>query len=444
MKIKLPLIVGVLLIENVCNAQSQWTLSQCINYALQNNIQVKQQNLNILVSKNHLTTQKLAIAPAFNSSLSHNFSFGRSVDYSTNTKISSDMQSTNVSVNAQVSLFSGLRQYNRIKQAQLDLLATVADAEKLKNNIALNITQAYLQILYNTELVETNARTLELTEAQRQRTQNLVNAGSLAKGSLLQIEAQRASDELNLVNAQNQLELSYLNLAQMLDLRSRDSFRIAKPEIQNLSLELPPQTAESIYHQAINLPQIQSAQLRVESAQRNIAIAKGGRFPTLSFGASYGSGARKTLDPTPAYPSQPYAEQIRDNASTSIGFSLNIPIFNGLQIEKNIANAKIGLENAQLALVDEKNRLFKDIQLAYTDAQAAQKKLRVNEKNSAALEESMRYTESKFNLGLVNALDYTTALNKLTEAKNSLLQAKYELIFKIKILQFYQGEELSL
>lgn len=231
----------------------------------------------------------------------------------------------------------------------------------------------------------------------------------------------------------------------MLDLRDADSFRIVKPDIEGISMLLPTSSTNDIYLQAEStLPQIKSAALRVESAQKGVSIAKGSRYPTLMLNASYGTGARKYLDPTPAYPNQPYSEQISDNASTSIGFSLSIPIFNGLQVEKGISNAKINLENAQLSLASEKNQLYKEIQQAYTDAFAAQKKLKAIEKSNVALEESLRYTQNKFNLGLVNALDYTTARNKLTESENSLLQAKYELVFKIKILQFYQGIPLAL
>lgn len=440
----IPVILSIVALSTTGQAQERWNLEKCIQYALENNIQVKQQNLSIRTSQNALTAQKMGVAPSVNASASHNYTFGRAIDYGTNS-VSTDLQSTSLSVSASATLFNGLKQHNGIKQAKIDLMASVADADKLKDNISLNITSAYLQILYNTELVGTNKRALELSELQCERTKNLVKAGSLAEGSLLEIEAQRASDELNLVNSENQLELSYLTLVQMLDIRSTDSFRIAKPNIEGLALALPTSTASSIYQQAEqSLPQIRGAALRVESAQRNVAIAKGSRYPTLSIGANYGSGARKYLDPSPAYPNQPYSDQIRDNASTSVGFSLSIPIFNGLQVEKSISNAKIGLENAQLSLASEKNQLFKDIQQAYTDAVAAQKKLKATEKNNTALEESLRYTESKFNVGLVNALDYTTARNKLSESENSLLQAKYELIFKIKILQFYQGQPLSL
>lgn len=437
-------ILAIFTLPTIISAQEQWSLERCIQHALENNIQVKQQNLNIASSKNQLTTRKLELIPNLNGSVSHSFTFGRAIDYGTNS-VSTDLQSTSFSVSSSVNLFNGLRQYNNLKQSEINLMASIAESDKLKDNIALNITSAYLQILYNIEMLETSKRSLELSKLQHERTSKLVAAGSLPEGSLLEIEAQRASDELNLVNAENRLDLSYLTLVQMLDLRQTEGFKIETPNLADISLQLPITTAQDIFLQAENtMPQIKGAQLRVQSAQRGIAIAKGSRFPSLSLGASYGTGARKYLHPTPTLTNQPYADQIRNNASTNIGLSLNIPIFNGLQVEKGISNAKINLENAQLALTSEKNQLYKDIQQAYTDATAAQKKLKATEKNKIALEESLRYTENKFNVGLLNALDYTTARNKLTEAETGLLQAKYELIFKTKILQFYQGQALKL
>lgn len=439
----LLLLVASITLANA-NAQEQWSLEKCVQYALENNIQVKQQNLSIKTSENSLSTSKFALVPDLNGSASHNYTFGRAIDMGTNT-VSTDLQSTNVSISSSVTLFNGLRQYNNIKQSEINLMASIADADKLKDNIALNITSAYLQILYNIELVETNKRALQLSEEQTDRTSKLVSAGSLPEGNLLEIEAQRASDELNLVNAQNQLDISYLTLLQMLDLRDSENFEIVKPNIDGIQASIPSASIQDIYLQAENtLPQIKGSALRVQSAERGISIAKGNRYPSLSLNASYGTGGRKYLEPSAQYPNQPYSEQFSDNASTSLGFSLNIPIFNGLQVEKNISNAKINLENAQLSLASEKNQLYKDIQQAYTDAIAAQKKLKATEKNKIALEESLRYTQNKFNVGMLNALDYTTARNKFTEAENSLLQAKYELIFKTKILQFYQGIPLSL
>jgi outer membrane protein len=197
-------------------------------------------------------------------------------------------------------------------------------------------------------------------------------------------------------------------------------------------------TAEEI------MPQIQSARFKLQSSELGLRIARGGLKPRLSLGANYNSGAQYRIQDSYDFTGDPFFTQIKDNSSKSVGLSLSIPIFNGLSARNRVSTARIGLMNSQLALESERNALYKNIQQAYTDAVAAEKKLQASHKSKAASEESFRYTESKFNIGLVTALDYTTAKNKLAQAENDLLQAKYELIFKIKILEFYKGMPLKL
>lgn len=424
-------------------AQQPWTLTQCIEHALVHNNEAQQQALNVQSKEHQLTAQRLGMLPSLNAGASHNLTFGRAIDYGSNS-VSNDLQSTNLSLGASVDLFRGLQRLRSSQQSQLDLQAARADADRIGNSIALNITAAYLQTLYSAELVETQRRALNLSELQAERTQQLVRAGSLPEGNMLEIEAQRASDELNLVNAENQLDLARLDLAQMLNLPQADSFDIARPNIDSLATSLAIPSAAEVFGQALQtMPQVRSAELRVLSAEKGIDIARSGRYPSLSLDASISTGAIRYLDPV-AHTNQPYAEQLRNNMSSAVGLSLRIPLFNGLQTETNIANAKISHSSAQLALQNEKLQLYKTIQQAHTDALAALKKLRASEQQLHALQQSLRYTESKFNVGLLNALDYTTARSKLAEAEQGLLQAKYDLLFKTKILQFYQGLPLSI
>lgn len=424
-------------------AQDPWTLTQCVEHALVHNNEAKQQALNVQSKERQLTAQRMGLLPSLNAGASHNLTFGRAIDYGSNS-VSNDLQSTNLSVGASMDLFRGLQRLRSTQQSQLELQAARADADRIGNSIALNITAAYLQILYSAELVETQRRALNLSELQAERTRQLVQAGSLPEGNLLEIEAQRASDELNLVNAENQLDLARLTLAQMLNLSTTEGFDIARPNIDSLASGLAIPSAAEVFDQALlSMPQVRSAELRVQSTEKGIGIARSSRYPSLSLDASVSTGAISYLDPA-THTNLPYPDQLRNNLSSGIGLSLRIPIFNGLQTETNIANAKIAHSSAQLALHDTKLQLFKTIQQAHTDALAAQKKLRASEQQLQALQQSLRYTESKFNVGLLNALDYTTARNKLAEAEQGLLQAKYDLLFKSKILQFYQGIPLSI
>lgn len=427
-------------------SQEPWTLERCIEYALANNIQVKQQELSVKANEVNYLQSKLDILPTLNLNGNHSYSFGLVTNYITNTKESLKTQASSFSVSTSVPIYNGLQLTNFRKQSNYNLMASVADVERVKNNISLSVASLYLQILYQEELVEVARRQAELSQQQVNRTRVLVQAGSLPEGSLYDVEALLASDELQLVNAQNQLSLWYLNLTQLLELKTPEGFRIAKPLIPaidsvKLAIETPVQifsTAESI------MPQIKSANYRLQSSEMGLKIAKGGLHPRLSLGANYNSGAQYRIQDSYDFTGDPFFTQIKNNASKSVGLSLSIPIFNGLSARNRISTARINLMNAQLALESERNSLYKDIQQAWADAIAAEKKLVAAQKSKSAAEESYRYTENRFNLGLVTALDYTTSKNKLAKAETDLLQAKYELIFKTKILEFYKGLPLKL
>lgn len=444
-KIILP-IFGLLAFTSSLYSQEPWTLERCIEYALANNIQVKLQELNVKVNEVNLLQSKMEALPTLNINGNHSYSFGLVTNYITNTKESLKTQATSFSISTGMPIYNGFQVTNTRKQNQFDLKASVADVEKVKNNIALTIASLYLQILYQQELVEIARRQVELSKMQLERTKVLVSAGSLPEGNLYEVEALVASDELQLVNAQNQLNLSYLNLTQLLELKSPEGFQIAKPVIPAVdSVKLMNENPTQIFSTAEGImPQIQSARYKLQSLEIGLKIAKGGLQPRLSLGANYNSGAQYRIQDNYDFTGDPFFTQIKNNASKSVGLSLSIPIFNGLSARSRVSTARIGLMNAQLALESERNALYKDIQQAYADAIAAEKKLQASLKSKTASEESFRYTQNKFNIGLVTALDFTTAKNKLAQAETDLLQAKYELIFKTKILEFYKGLPLKL
>jgi outer membrane protein len=448
-KLKFALFFAIILLfsmsENKLNAQEPWSLEQCISYALENNIQIKQQELNLKVSENRLTQSKMSHLPNLNASANHNYNFGRAIDYGSNT-VSKDLASTSFSISSSVTLFNGFQITNSRKQDALNLQASISDVEKLKNNVSLNIASAYLQILYYEELVETAKKQIELSTLQKERTSVLVKAGSLPEGNLLEIEAQLASDELQLVNTQNQLDMAYLVLVQMLDIKTSENFRILKPNLEGFEGSSPADSPIALFAQSQTfMPQIKSADIRVASAVKGLDIAKGGQYPRISLGANINSGSRWYLkESPPIFVNDPFNEQIKNNASVSVGASLTIPIFNGYQVKTSISNAIINVDMAKLNLENEKNILYKDIQQAYTDALAALKKFNATEKSLNALEEAFRYSEQKFSVGLVTSFDYTTSKTRLAKAQADLISAKYEYIFKTKILDFYRGVPIKL
>jgi outer membrane protein len=431
-------------------AQTLWSLEDCIFYAYENNINIKQQALNSEYNDNILNQSKIQLAPNLNAGASHSYSFGRALDQTTyRYKDNQTIMSDNLNISSSVTLFNGLQQYNTIQQNEFNLLSSLKDLEKLKNDISLLLASGYLQILFNKELLQVAKDQHDLTLQQVRRTDKLVSAGSLARGSLLEIQAQAAGEELNVIEAQNLLDISYLNLTQMLDLDSVGDFQIDIPEFGDVAKEPILLSVGSVYREAIRaMPQVHGAEYRLKSAYEGLDIAKGGRSPSLYINAQWGTGysdARQTLNTeTLELEDMPFRDQIDGNRNAVVSFGLNVPVFNKWMVNTNISNARINVVNYELTLETTKMDLYKNIQQALADAIAAQKKYTATEKALVAMEESFKYTEQKFEVGLVNTVDYNTEKNRLTRTQSDLLQAKYDYIFKMKILDFYRGIPIRL
>ena len=442
-------IIFALILGTNSSAQDKWSLEDCILYAFENNIQIKQQQLNTQSYDNTLFQSRLNLLPNLNANANANQSFGRALDATTYDFYDQTIKSSSFSVSSSVTLFNGLQQYNTIKQNEFNLLASQQDAEKLRNDIALLIASAYLQILMDMELLAVSQNQLEITQQQVERTSKLVEAGSLARGALLEIQSQAAAEELQVIRSQNNLETSYLILTQYLDLDSVGGFEIEVPELEAIIDQPLSMTIGSVFDEARSfLPQIKSAEYMLESARKNVDLARGARSPRLTLTGSYGSSysdIRKLYDPvTMEQQDYPFSDQMKDNANTVIGLGMSIPIFNGWMVNTYISNAKLGLLNSRLQLENTENVLYKDIQKAFTDALAARKRYLATEQALISMEESFRYTEERFEVGLVNTVDYNLEKNRLTATQSDLLQSKYDFIFRTKILDFYRGLPLSL
>ncbi|MBN2637961.1 MAG: TolC family protein [Bacteroidales bacterium] len=436
-------ITGLLLISVSAAAQKIWSLEDCINYAFENNIQIKQSQLNVESSKADYLQSKLNILPSLNVSANQNTSWGRSLDRSTYQYSNQKIGQFYGSVNSSISLFSGFQKINTVRQQEFAYLAQKYNSDNIRDNIALNIAAAYLQILYNIEQVKNAERQLQTSEDQVNMTKKEVEVGTVAKGSLLDVEAQAASDKVKLVSAQNQLMLAYLDLMQMLDLKASTKFDIVKPDLQ-ITRKPSLLPVENIYNKAVTImPEIKYAEYYVKSADRSLAIAKGSRSPSLSLSSSYGNNYSNQITNQDGS-LKPFWDQLKDNGSINLGFSLSIPIFNGFQTETAIKKSKINLQNAQLNLVAQKNTLRKNIEQAYTDALASYQTYVADMKSVASLEEAFKYAQEKFNVGMLSATDYNVSKNNYYNALSTLTSAKYDYIFKTKILDFYLGKSLDL
>lgn len=430
-------------------AQETWSLQQCIDYALENNIQVKQQQLNVNYQENLLNQSKFDRLPNFNGQIGNNYNFGRSLTYQ-NTYENTNSVSVSGGVSTDVTLWNGFTLQNAIRQRELDLKATIQDLQKGKDDLMLTIAALYLEILFAEELSMIDENQMEVTRQQISRTGKLVDAGSLARGALLEIEAQLAREELQLVNSQNRTQLAYLNLYQLLELPMAKSFRIEKPVLPDLQTSTTNFNSLEIFRNAVQTrPEILASQLRVESARRLLDQAKGARFPRLSAGANYynnyNDNYTEAIDNNPLDRRIiPVSKQLTNNQRYGFGVTLNIPIFNRFQVQTNISNAQIQIMDYEYRLQNTRNALQKDIEQAYTNALAALKRYVSSEKAVSANQEAFRYTEEKYNVGMVTTVEYNLIKNNLTAAQSQMLQAQYEYIFRTKILDFYNGVPIRL
>jgi len=431
----------------------QWTLEECITHAIENNITIKQQALQTQYQDNALFLAKMKLLPTLNGSATNNWSFGRVLDESTyryTENITSRSNSFYVSTN--FTLFAGLQNYNNVIRSRLEIIAAGYDLDKIKDNVMLSISLAYLQILLTKELITATESQLEITRQQIEKISKMVDAGSLAKGNLLDIQSQAATEELQLINLRNQLELSILDMTQFLELESPEGFDIVTPEIDIEPAALASGNFDEIYNTALgSRPEIKSAEARLEIAGTDLKIAKGGLSPRLNLNSSFNtiySSTREKIIGIDAdgiiYGPYPFNEQLKDNIAWGVGFNLAVPIFNGWQVRTNIANSKIEIENSQFQLESTKKQLYKDIQQATADAAAALKKYYASQKAVESTEESFRYSEQRFNIGMVTPLEFNDSKTRLLKSQSDLLQAKYEYVFKIKVLDFYQGIPITL
>jgi outer membrane protein len=458
MKKFLILIISCLLLSQsqTFSQQKVWTLDECIYYAIDHNIQIKQQVVQTQYQKNSLDLSKYRLLPTLSGSASQNASWGRSLDETTY-KYTEDQRvlSNNFYIGGNMNIFNGLQNYNTIKKYEYELLAGEQDLQNIKENISLTVALNYLQILLNKELVAATSDQLQITLQQIEKTKKLVDAGSSARGNLLQIESQAAQEEVQLINVKNQLDISYLDISQLLELKTPVGFEVVVPEIGVDTNAVIGETVDEIFAVAQgSRPNVKSSELMLSAREYDLKIARGGRSPRISMSHSYSTGysdVRQKIflldpnDPTSiSYGDYPFNEQFKDNRNLALGFTLSIPILNGWQVNKNIANSKLSIENSLYALDGTKKQLYKNIQQAFADAEAALKKFTASNKAVASMQESFRYTEQKFNVGLVTPVDYNTAKSQLLKAQSELAQSKYEYIFKTKVLDFYRGIPLSL
>ena len=423
--------------------QKVWSLQECIDYALEHNISVKQSELNTELSEVNYTQSKAEFLPSVNGNASYTYNFGRSADPFTNVYTTQEVQSASFSATGNLPVFQGFQIMNSLKQSKYEYLASNENLAKIKNDISLNVAAAYLQVLYSKETKKLVTDRVDAAKQNRDRTKLMVDAGSMAQGNLLDAESALAAEELAMVNADNQLVSSIIAITQLLELKSMEGFDVAEPAV-----ELPDQsglalTSDEIYNTALKiLPEFRAGEFNIKSAEKSLDVSKGARFPRLSLNGGLSSGY-SNVERLLTGELKTFDDQLHDNYNKYVGVNLSIPIFNGWSTESNIRRSKINLENTRYNDQLTRNQAYKSIVQAHADGIAARQKYAAAEKASVAIRESYSYAEKRYNVGMLSSIEFLNVRNNMSKADSDFLQAKYDLIFRLKVIDFYLGRPLA-
>ncbi len=440
MKIFITATVALLLMPASVLAQQQWSLRQCIDYAVEHNIQVKQREVSRMQRELDVNTAKNSRLPDLSASASESFSFGRGLT-AQNTYSNTNTSSTSFNLSSSVPLFTGYRIPRTLEMQKLNLEAATADLEKAKNDIRMQVAQAYVQILYNLELCEVANRQIEIDSMHVHRLTEMMKNGKASGTEVAQQEASLAQSRLTATQADNDYRLSLLSLTQLLELPSPEGFTISREVNQELWNEvhtLP--SPDVIYQEALIIkPEIQAEQSRLASSAKNIDIAKSAKLPSLSLSGGLGTNYYKTS----GLPGDKFFKQLNNNFSQFLGLSLNVPIFNRFETRNNIKNAQLSQYNQQLQLDNVKKNLYKEIQQAYYNAVTSEAKYQSSEQAKRSQEEAFRLMSAKYEYGKANITEFNEAKNNLMKAESDLVRAKYEYLYQNALIDFYRGKDLS-
>jgi outer membrane protein len=455
-------------------AQNKWSLQKCIEYANTHNLQLQQTANTAKINQINYTQSQAAVLPSINASFGNTYNFGRTIDRFTNQFVEDQaVLSQNLGASANLTLFNGLQQWNNIMQQKYAAQAAKQGVEAQKQTLALNIATLYLSVNYTKALMTNGLQQVNVSKAQVERTKKLVDAGSVAKGNLLDLESQKAQDDLNYVTAESNYNIALLNLKQALNLDTLNNFEI---EELNSGLGVEPiasYNVTQIYEKALGFqPAIKQTELTLKSSEKALAVARGGVSPNvnLSFGLGTGySGLQKNALPNgkveipigyyysgsvavPVFREQELfkdggvisrSKQFEENLNRQIGIQVNLPIFNGLNTHSNVQRGKVNVANSKLGLDIAKQNLFKNIAQAYVDAKAAFQKHKAAEAAESAAREAFKYADQRFTVGAISNPDFLNAKNRLQRAEIESLQNKFDYILKIKVLEFYEGKPLQ-
>lgn len=451
MKTKIIVLVGLFSSLGVFS-QKQWTLKECVNYALKNNITIQQNKLNVALGKKDVAIAKGNFLPDFNASASNGVTLGLSTG-GDNTRSSADRYNLSLQLSGGGTIFNGFINLNSKKQALLNVAGNEMDLTKIENDISLNVLNTYLNVLFAKENLSVAKTQAEISAKQIDRANAQFKAGAIPKGDLLTVKSTAANDNQAVIIQENTLNLALLNLSQLLQISPRN-FDVEKIVLDTPSSTLMYSDSEEVYRRAIsNMPEIKRAEIDVQNADLGIKISKGAFLPSLRYSLSASTFYNTVfgqpdvvstgIDPsTGIILTQPYgfSKQLDEQLSYGLGLTLSIPIFNRFQTKNRVAKSVINKEVAKLALESQKLQLQQTIEQAFLDAKAAAKTFEAAKISLDAQKEAFKNAQVSYDYGTMTQFDFDQVRNRLVNAEGAMIRAKYDYVFKTKVLKFYYGE----
>ena len=435
----LTIAFAALLSAGTAHAAQGWTLDKCIEYAIENNIQVRQSDIaaqNRDVDYNSARSNRL---PGLSAGASQSWSFGRSIT-ADNTYANTNTASTSFSLGTDVTLFAGRRLTGNIQIAELSLEAAKSDLERIKDDIRVQVAQSFIQIVYNRSILDVALNQVSIDSMQVERLSALAAIGKASSAEVASQKATLAQSRLSVTQAENNLRLSILTLTQLLELPSPEGFDIIRPDTEQLEFAIP-DNPETIYAQALDIkPSIKTEEIRLEQANKNITVAKSGFYPTLSLSAGAGTNYYTSSN----RPSDSFGSQLNNNFNQHIGLNLNIPIFSRNSNRNSVRSARLNLMNQELQLDNVKKQLYKEIQQAYYNAVASRSRYDSSREVEASAQESFDLVQAKYESGKANITEFNESKNRLVTAQADVIKYRYEYLFNTALLEFYRNSSFEL
>ena len=435
----ITLTLAALALAGSIRAQQGWTLDRCIDYALENNIQIRQSDIAAQTRDVDLNSARSNRLPGVSASASQSWSFGRSLTID-NTYANTNTASTSFSIGADMTLFAGGRVSGNIHNAQLGLEAAKADLERIKDDVRVQVAQAFIQIVYNRSILDVARNQVTIDSMQVERLDALAAIGKASSAEVASQRATLAQSQLSVTQAQNNLSMSILTLTQLLELPSPEGFDVIQPDADAIEFSIP-DSPEQIYAQALDIkPAVKSEEIRLQQASNSIDIAKGGYYPTLSLSAGAGTGYYTSSNRT----SDNFGSPMKNNFGPHVGLNLSIPIFSRNNNRNNVRSAQLNMMNQEMQLDNVKKQLYKEIQQAYYNTVSSKSRYESSQEVEVSAQESFQLVQAKYEGGKASITEFNESKNRLVTAQADVIKYRYEYLFNTALLEFYRNSSFEL